>query len=152
VRDTRERLVIVGFGIAAHRFVERLRGLDALDRYDLTVFGEEPMPAYNRVRLTEWLDHGDLERLVLPSRQWSAAHGVRVVTDRRVVSIERERGGGEPADASKGPTARACSSTAPFKISNGSAAGRWKRSGRSSWVAAYWGSRWPRVFVGWVSM
>jgi len=101
VRDTRERLVIVGFGIAAHRFVERLRWLDALDRYDLTVFGEEPLPAYNRVRLTEWLDHGDLGRLVLPSRQWSADHGVRVVTDTRVVSIDRERRVVETADAER---------------------------------------------------
>lgn len=77
---------MVGFEL-----VERLAALDELWRYDVTVVGEEPYPAYDRVRLTEWLDHRDTGRLTLAGPGWGDALGVRVVTGTRVVSVDRDR-------------------------------------------------------------
>ena len=85
------RLVVTGFGMVGYKLVERLAALDALWRYDVTVVGEEPHPAYDRVRLTEWLDHRDAGRLALAGPGWDDARGVRVVTGTRVVSIDREQ-------------------------------------------------------------
>ena len=85
------RLVVAGFGMVGFKLVERLAALDALWRYDVTVVGEERHPAYDRVRLTEWLDHRDPDRLALARPGWAEALGIRVVTGMRVVSIDRER-------------------------------------------------------------
>ena len=83
--------MVAGFGMVGYKLVERLAALDAVWRYDVTVVGEEPLPAYDRVRLTEWLDHQDTGRLALARPGWSDALGIRVVTGARVASIDRER-------------------------------------------------------------
>ena len=85
----RERLVIIGFGMAAHKLLERMQGLGVLAHYEVTVIGEEPYPAYDRVRLTEWLEHEDSRRLELGGRDWLTGLGVRSVTGRPAVSIDR---------------------------------------------------------------
>ncbi len=101
----RERLVVIGFGIAAYRFIERLTALGASDRYDITVIGQEACPAYNRVRLSEWLDSplpdagrpeggatapGDLGTLALATPGWGQDRGIRTLLSTTVVSIDRE--------------------------------------------------------------
>jgi nitrite reductase (NADH) large subunit len=63
-------VVVVGYGMVAHRFVEALRARDADGRYEVTVLAEEARPAYDRVRLSSWFDG---EPLDLP-----AVDGVRV--------------------------------------------------------------------------
>ncbi len=45
-------IVVVGFGMVAHRFVARLRALGGLEWHTVTVIGEEPCAAYDRVHLT----------------------------------------------------------------------------------------------------
>jgi nitrite reductase (NADH) large subunit len=50
----RERLVVVGNGMAGMRTVEELLGR-APDRYDITVFGAEAQPGYNRILLSSVL-------------------------------------------------------------------------------------------------
>ena len=88
---SRARLVVAGFGMVGHKLIERLAALGAVWRYDVTVIGEEPRPAYDRVRLTEWLDHRDADRLALARPGWADELGVRARTGTRVVSIDRER-------------------------------------------------------------
>ncbi len=53
--EKRQRLVVARFGMVAYKFVERLAALEALERYAVTVIGEKPHLAYDRVRLTGWL-------------------------------------------------------------------------------------------------
>ena len=86
----REQLVIVGFGIVAHRFVERMAATGALKRFAVTVIGEEYYPAYDRVRLTSWFEHRDWERLILGKPDWAQSLGVRTITGTRVLSIDRK--------------------------------------------------------------
>ena len=88
----RERLVVVGFGMVGFRLVERLDGLGVLGSFAVTVIGEEPRPAYDRVRLTEWLEHRDSGRLTLAAPRWSERLGVRLITGDPVVSLNREEG------------------------------------------------------------
>ena len=86
----RARLVVVGFGMVGYKLLERLAALDALRRYDVTVIGEEAYPAYDRLRLTGWLEHRDAARIALATPGWTDDLGIRVVTGARVVSIARE--------------------------------------------------------------
>lgn len=85
------RLVVVGFGMTAYKLIERMQALNALKRYDVTIVGEETWPAYDRVHLTEWLEHRDAQRLTLGTPAWAAAAGIRVVSGNAATSIDRAR-------------------------------------------------------------
>jgi nitrite reductase (NADH) large subunit len=52
---TRTRLVVVGHGPAGHRLVEALRERDTGGSWQVTILGEEPRAAYDRVALTSYL-------------------------------------------------------------------------------------------------
>src|SRR5262245_60626892 len=54
----RPRLVVVGHGPAGHRLVEALRQRDSGGSWQVTILGEEPRPAYDRVALTSYLTEG----------------------------------------------------------------------------------------------
>ncbi|MFD0690332.1 nitrite reductase large subunit NirB [Actinomadura fibrosa] len=76
------RLVVVGHGPAAHRLVEALRERDTAGAWTVTVIGEEPRTAYDRVALTTHLEGADLAY---------PPHGdeVEVATGERAVAIDR---------------------------------------------------------------
>ncbi|SFO78754.1 assimilatory nitrite reductase (NAD(P)H) large subunit precursor [Actinomadura madurae] len=77
-----KRLVVAGHGPAAHRLVEALRERDAAGTWTITVIGEEPRPAYDRVALTTHLEGADL---AYPAH----GGGVTVRTGERVTAIDR---------------------------------------------------------------
>ena len=84
---SREKLVVVGAGMAATRFVEELTKR-APDRYDILVIGDEPRLAYNRVLLSSVLA-GELsvDDIELKPRQWWRAAGVEVMSGCKVIKI-----------------------------------------------------------------
>ena len=84
------RLVVIGFGMVAFKLVERLTALGALERYDVTLIGDEPYPAYNRIHLTEWFDHGDFNHLALGRPGWGETQGIRTLTGDAVTAIDRK--------------------------------------------------------------
>lgn len=52
-------------------FSEKLLKLDARRReYDVVIIGEEPYLAYNRVGLTSFFEHRDVERLYMQTKAW----------------------------------------------------------------------------------
>jgi NAD(P)H-nitrite reductase len=75
-----ERLLVVGNGMAGLRFVEEtLRRSPG--RYDLTVVGKEPQPAYNRVLLSSLLA-GDIgeDDIRLRDQAWYAENDIELIT------------------------------------------------------------------------
>jgi nitrite reductase (NADH) large subunit len=88
---TRQRLVVVGNGMAGVRTLEHLLEL-APDRYDITVFGAEPHPNYNRILLSPVLA-GEIgtHEIVLNGLDWYAAHGIALHLGRRALRIDRVR-------------------------------------------------------------
>ncbi|WP_439572302.1 NAD(P)/FAD-dependent oxidoreductase [Phreatobacter sp.] len=85
-----EPLVVIGNGMAAARFVERL-GCEALGRYAVMVVGAEPGLAYNRVLLSAVLA-GEVarEEIELKPKGWWQRQGVTLVCGRRAVAIDRD--------------------------------------------------------------
>ncbi len=53
--DTRQRLVVVGNGMAGARVVEEVLERGGGDQFAITVFGEEPHGNYNRIMLSHVL-------------------------------------------------------------------------------------------------
>ncbi|MFZ4709926.1 MAG: NAD(P)/FAD-dependent oxidoreductase, partial [Zwartia sp.] len=83
------KLVLVGNGMAGVRTLEELLKL-APDLYDITVFGSEPYPNYNRILLSPVLSgEQNLEQIVLNDLQWYADHNIRLHLDKTVVEIDR---------------------------------------------------------------
>ncbi|KAF8453843.1 hypothetical protein BGX38DRAFT_380582 [Terfezia claveryi] len=69
--ESRKRIVIAGLGMVAVAFIEKLLKLDERrNEYSLLVLGEEPHIAYNRVGLTSYFEHREVERLYLNPQSW----------------------------------------------------------------------------------
>jgi nitrite reductase (NADH) large subunit len=85
------KLVMVGNGMAGARTLEELLTLDP-DVYDITVFGAEPYPNYNRILLSPVLTgEQTLPDIVLNDEDWYARHGIRLLLNRPVTKIDRAR-------------------------------------------------------------
>lgn len=70
----KKRIVVVGLGMVGVAFIEKLLKLDVKRReYDITVIGEEPHLAYNRVGLTSFFQHREAENLYLNPASWYAS-------------------------------------------------------------------------------
>ncbi|GAB3476711.1 nitrite reductase large subunit NirB [Nocardiopsis coralliicola] len=79
------RLVVLGYGMAAHRLIETLSAADTAGRWAVTVLGEEPRPAYDRVALSSFFDGASEGALALGDQSGRA----QVRTGERAVRIDR---------------------------------------------------------------
>ena len=84
----RERLVVVGNGMVGLRFVEEVtRRAD--ERFDVTVVGAEPTPAYNRVLLSALLaDEVTVDDCRFRDRRWYLSNRVRIITGAVATDID----------------------------------------------------------------
>ena len=88
---TRQRLVVIGNGMAGMRTVEELL-LSAPNEYQITVFGAEPYGNYNRVMLSAVLcGEKTIEDIVINDRQWYADNRIMLHAGsaKTVARIER---------------------------------------------------------------
>ncbi len=83
------KLVLVGNGMAGVRTLEELLKI-APDLYEITVFGAEPHPNYNRILLSPVLaGEQTLDEIVLNPLDWYAQHGITLHTGKKVARIDR---------------------------------------------------------------
>ena len=87
----RRKLVVIGNGMAGMKVVEELLAI-AGQPYDITVFGAEPYPNYNRILLSPLLA-GDkqFDDIVLNSIDWYRDNGVTLHLGDAVERIDRIR-------------------------------------------------------------
>ncbi len=84
------KLVVVGNGMAGMRTVEELLKI-APDIYDITVFGDEPYPNYNRIMLSPVLaNEQTIDDIILNSREWYAENNIKLYTNARINKIDRK--------------------------------------------------------------
>lgn len=87
----KQKLVVVGNGMAGVRTLEELLKLDP-ERYDITVFGAEPHGNYNRILLSPVLaGEMNFADIVLNDLDWYRDHGITLHAGRKVVEIDRAR-------------------------------------------------------------
>ncbi|WP_192980835.1 nitrite reductase large subunit NirB [Pseudomonas sp. EggHat1] len=85
------KLVMIGNGMAGVRTLEELLKL-APDLYDITVFGAEPHPNYNRILLSPVLaGEQTFEEIVLNDLNWYAENDIKLLLGRKVVRIDRRK-------------------------------------------------------------
>ncbi len=84
------KLVVVGNGMAGMRTVEELLKI-APDIYDITVFGDEPYPNYNRIMLSPVLaNEQTIDDIILNTREWYAQNNIQLYTNARINKIDRK--------------------------------------------------------------
>ncbi len=85
------RLVLVGNGMAGVRTLEELLKI-APDLYEITVFGAEPHPNYNRILLSPVLaGEQQLEQIILNDWSWYQEHGITLHAGCTVTQVDRAR-------------------------------------------------------------
>ena len=86
----KQKLVLIGNGMAGVRTLEELLKL-APDLYDITVFGAEPHPNYNRILLSPVLaGEQALEQIILNDLDWYASNNIRLHLGKTVTRIDRK--------------------------------------------------------------
>ncbi|RVU03391.1 NAD(P)/FAD-dependent oxidoreductase [Novosphingobium umbonatum] len=89
LNGARERLVVIGNGMAGCRAVEEILARDAT-RYAITIFGAEPRVNYNRIMLSPVLaGEKAFEDIIINTQEWYDANGITLVSGDAVVSIDR---------------------------------------------------------------
>ena len=85
----RERLVVIGNGMAGCRAVEEILARDPA-RFDVVIFGAEPRVNYNRIMLSPVLaGEKTFEEIVINTPEWYAENGITLVSGDRVDHIDR---------------------------------------------------------------
>ncbi|OAA25828.1 nitrite reductase (NADH) large subunit [Frankia sp. EI5c] len=87
--DAGRRLVVVGNGMVGQYFVEALRERDVDRHWRVTVFGEEPRRAYDRVALSSYFDGASAESLDLVAAGCYDGSDYRLHLDEAVVALDR---------------------------------------------------------------
>src|SRR6185312_3858020 len=81
-------IVVVGHGMVGVRFLERMIERDRARAFALTVIGEEPELAYNRVGLTQFFAHRDREQLLMQPLTWFQQQNI-LVHRTKVTAVDR---------------------------------------------------------------
>src|SRR6266700_765820 len=88
----KERLVVIGNGMAGARFVEELIARNGQGHFDIVVFGDEPYGNYNRILLSSVLAGShETKDIFLNSLEWYQENGVTLHAGVRVEAIDRSR-------------------------------------------------------------
>ena len=87
---TKERLIVIGNGMAGCRAVEELHKRDP-DRYEVAIFGAEPRVNYNRIMLSPVLaGEKRFDEIVINDQAWYDDNGVVLHSGRKVTAIDLE--------------------------------------------------------------
>lgn len=88
--SNKQKLVLVGNGMAGVNVIEHLLKL-APGSYEITIFGSEPHPNYNRILLSYVLaGDSSVEDIVIHPWDWYKANGITLYTGHTVTAIDTQ--------------------------------------------------------------
>ncbi|MBK0368550.1 nitrite reductase large subunit NirB [Flavobacterium agrisoli] len=85
------KVIVVGNGMVGYKFCEKFVSKPGQEQYQITVFGEEPRRAYDRVHLSEYFGGKTAEDLSLSTSEWYDENGIKLNTSELVTDINREK-------------------------------------------------------------
>lgn len=87
---SKERLVMVGNGMAGIRTIEEIISRDP-NKFEITIIGKEPYPNYNRIMLSNILQKKmTIEETIMNPYDWYKDNGIHLITGDQVVKINKE--------------------------------------------------------------
>src|SRR5688572_25936082 len=88
-RMNKQRVVVIGNGMAGARFVDDLLARGASDRFDVVMFGDEPCGNYNRILLSSVLSRSHkASDIFINPMEWYADKGIVLHAGKRVEAID----------------------------------------------------------------
>ncbi len=85
----KQRLVVIGNGMAGARFVEEVVARRGTERFEIVIFGDEPYGNYNRILLSSVLAGShDPRNIFINSLSWYEEHGVKLYAGKHVHTID----------------------------------------------------------------
>ena len=82
-----KHVIVIGNGMVGFKFCEKLRGYSP--DIAITVYGEEPRPAYDRVNLSKYFSGKTAEDLMMAPLSWYQDNNIQLFTNELVTEIDR---------------------------------------------------------------
>ncbi|MDX1799832.1 MAG: FAD-dependent oxidoreductase, partial [Marinobacter sp.] len=86
---SKKNLIVIGNGMVGHHFLEQFAATASAADYRITVFGEEPLLAYDRVHLSDYFRDATHDDLAMSTPDWYADNGLELRLNEAVVGIDR---------------------------------------------------------------
>ena len=83
------KIVVIGNGMIGYKFCEKLLSKENSANLQITVFGEEIRPAYDRVHLSEYFSGKTADDLTMAPAEWYNANNITLYLGDPVQSIDR---------------------------------------------------------------
>lgn len=84
------KIVVIGNGMVGHKFCEKITQKLGINTAHIIIFGEETLPAYDRVHLSEYFSGKTAADLSLAPTEWYASQGITLHLGDPVHSIDRD--------------------------------------------------------------
>ncbi|WP_281240091.1 nitrite reductase large subunit NirB [Flavobacterium praedii] len=81
-------VIVVGNGMVGYKFCEKFISKSGQEKYQITVFGEEPRRAYDRVHLSEYFAGKTADNLSLSTTSWYEENNIILNTAELVLKID----------------------------------------------------------------
>lgn len=85
------KLIVIGNGMVGYKFCEKFISKSGSEDFKITVFGEEPRRAYDRVHLSEYFEKQVEDHLYLSTENWYAENNIDLILSESIVGIDREK-------------------------------------------------------------
>ncbi|MFV5689494.1 nitrite reductase large subunit NirB [Flavobacterium sp. ZT3R25] len=85
------KVIVVGNGMVGYKFCEKFIAKSGQEEYQITVFGEEPRRAYDRVHLSEYFAGKSADDLSLSTSNWYEENNIILNTSELITDINREQ-------------------------------------------------------------
>jgi nitrite reductase (NADH) large subunit len=84
-------VIVVGNGMVGYKFCEKFVSKSGQEKYQITVFGEEPRRAYDRVHLSEYFAGKTADDLSMSTSNWYEENNIILNTSELITDINREQ-------------------------------------------------------------
>jgi nitrite reductase (NADH) large subunit len=86
-----KRIIVIGNGMVGYKFCEKLVSEPNITDFQITVFGEEPWPAYDRVHLSAYFSGSTADELIMAPRSWYHQNNIDLRTNELILRIDRKQ-------------------------------------------------------------
>lgn len=84
------KVIVVGNGMVGYKFCEKFISKSGQENYQITVFGEEPRRAYDRVHLSEYFGGKSADDLSMSTLSWYDDNNIELNISELVVGLDKE--------------------------------------------------------------
>jgi nitrite reductase (NADH) large subunit len=88
--SNKKEIIVVGNGMVGYKFCEKFKAKDTKNLFNITVFGEEIRPAYDRVHLSSYFDGKTVEDLTMAPKSWYQENDINLILADPIISINKK--------------------------------------------------------------